>query len=264
MTTSDDPYSRLDYRRLIAWPARIEREWPFLEEVLSSGPSRRVLDVGCGTGEHARFLAEHGFEVVGLDASEEMIEKAREGELPPGVRFVVGDLAEVESLVEGEFGGAICLGNMLPHVVDVESLARGFGGLRRRLAPGAPLLLQILNYDKIFATGQHALPLSFRDGESEGERIVFLRLMDPRPDGTVLFNPTTLRYRPGEEPAGRGDGDPQRAAAGLAAGRGGGGARRRRLPAPRPLRRHAAGGLRPGGVAGPGDRGAVRVPAARR
>ena len=24
--------------------------------------------------------------------------------------------------------------------------------------------------------------------------------MDPRPDGTVLFNPTTLRYRPGEEP----------------------------------------------------------------
>ena len=24
--------------------------------------------------------------------------------------------------------------------------------------------------------------------------------MDPRPDGTVLFNPTTLRYRPGEDP----------------------------------------------------------------
>ena len=24
--------------------------------------------------------------------------------------------------------------------------------------------------------------------------------MDPRPDGTVLFNPTTLRYRPGESP----------------------------------------------------------------
>jgi SAM-dependent methyltransferase len=196
--TDDDPYSRLDYRRLIAWPARIEREWPFLESVLGSGPSRRLLDVGCGTGEHARFLAAHGFEVVGVDASEEMIGKAREDEAPPGVAFVLGDLADLDALVEGTFGGAICLGNMLPHVTDDEHLGRGFAALRRRVLPGAPLLLQILNYDKIFAAGQRALPLSFR--EHDGERIVFLRLMDPLPDGSVWFNPTTLRYRPGEEP----------------------------------------------------------------
>ena len=43
-----------------------------------------------------------------------------------------------------------------------------------------------------------SLPLNVR--EDDAERVVFLRLMDPRPDGTVLFNPTTLRWRPGEEP----------------------------------------------------------------
>jgi glycine/sarcosine N-methyltransferase len=198
MPTTDDPYSRLDYRRLIAWPARIEREWPFLESVLATGPSRRLLDLGSGTGEHARFLAAHGFEVVGVDSSPANLEKAREGPPTPGVEFVLGDLAEVESLVAGEFGGAICLGNTLPHVTERERLADAFAGLRRRLAPGAPLLLQVLNYDRIFGTDQRALPLSFR--EHDGERIVFLRLMDPQPDGTVWFNPTTLRYRPGEEP----------------------------------------------------------------
>ena len=40
---SIDPYSRVEYRRLIAWPKRIQREWSLLERVLSSGPSRRVV-----------------------------------------------------------------------------------------------------------------------------------------------------------------------------------------------------------------------------
>ena len=60
------------------------------------------------------------------------------------------------------------------------------------------LLFQVLNYDRILDKRVTSLPLNVR--EDEGERVVFLRLMDPRPDGTVLFNPTTLRWRPGEEP----------------------------------------------------------------
>ncbi len=198
MDRPDDPYSRLDYRRLIAWPQRIERERPLLEKVLGSGPSRRVLDLGCGTGEHARFLAAQGFEVVGVDHSAGMLEKAREAPLPPGLAFVQGDLGDLETLVEGEFGGAICLGNTLPHLQEPEHLLRFFRGLRRRLLPSAPFCLQILNYERIFASNQRHLPLNFRE-EGE-ERIVFLRLMDLRPDGSVMFNPTTLRYRPGEEP----------------------------------------------------------------
>lgn len=38
----------------------------------------RVLDVGCGEGWLARALAPHGFEVVGIDASVPLVERARE------------------------------------------------------------------------------------------------------------------------------------------------------------------------------------------
>ncbi len=207
MTDSNDPYSRLEYRRLIAWPGRIRREWPLLEEVLTSGPSRRLLDLGCGTGEHARFLVEQGFEVVGVDASPSMIEKALEepvapeGRLatrPPGLRFVHGDVAELESLTEGRFGGAICLGNTLPHVKTAGALESFLRGLRRRLAPGASCILQLLNYERIVTRKERHLPLNFRpheDGES-----VFLRLMEVQEDGRVLFFPTTLHFRPGADP----------------------------------------------------------------
>lgn len=202
MPSPSDPYSRLQYRRLIAWPARIEREWPLLEEIFAAGPSRRLLDLGCGTGEHARFLAEHGFEVVGVDRSEAQIEEARR-EAAAGVSFVQGDLTALgeiadPALAEGSFGGAICLGNTLPHVGDREGLGRMIEGLRRLLLPGAPLLVQILNYERIFARQERHLPLNFRP-QDDGSELVFLRLMQCGDDGTVLFCPTTLSFRPGDE-----------------------------------------------------------------
>ncbi len=203
MKKSEDPYSRLEYRRLIAWPKRIQREWPLLEEVLagsgaSSDPPRRVLDLGCGTGEHSRFLVEQGFEVVGIDASASMIAKAIEAPLPSGLSFVHGDLAAIEDLIDGRFSGAICLGNTLPHIRTDRALASFLRGLRSRLVPGALWILQLLNYERIVSRGERHLPLNFRphdDGES-----VFLRLMEVEDDGRVLFFPTTLRFRPDADP----------------------------------------------------------------
>lgn len=191
----NDPYSRLSYRRLIAWPARIQREAPFLREVLGAAPSRRILDLGCGTGEHARFLQEEGFEVTGVDASEAQLAQAREG--GQGPEFVKGDLAALGEAVSGQFGGAIALGNGLPHLF-ADEMALFLSGLAGLLLPGSPVLFQLLNYDRILDQHITSLPLNVR--EDDAERVVFLRLMDPRPDGTVLFNPTTLRWRPGEEP----------------------------------------------------------------
>lgn len=198
---NEDQYSRVDYRQLIAWPKRIAREWPLIESLLVQAPVKRVLDLGSGTGEHARHIASHGFEVVGVDASETMMEKAREL-AADGVEFVFGDFRELEAATGGTFGAAICLGNALPHLreeADVDAMARG---LAARLAPGSPVLIQILNYERIFAANERHLPLNIMTDEKdpEGNReIVFLRLMSPRSDGSVLFFPTTLRLDPEAE-----------------------------------------------------------------
>ncbi len=196
-----DPYARLNYRGLIAWPARLEREGPLLRRVLGGAP-REVLDLGCGTGDHARFLQAQGHRVTGVDASSAQVAAAREaaptGEGLPPLRFVEGDLAALAELVEPGFGGAICLGNTLPHLADGATLDRFLAGLASRLAPGAPVLLQLLNYDRILAKGERTFPVTLRPGQ-DGET-VFLRLMTPQADGTVIFTPATLRYRPGAEP----------------------------------------------------------------
>lgn len=199
--TPEDAYGRIHYRGLIAWPARLEREGPLLRRVLGDAPLD-LLDLGCGTGEHTRFLQAQGHRVTGVDASPSQLTAAREappatGGLPPA-RFVEGDLTALADLVAPGFGGAICLGNTLPHLADPATLDRFLAGLASRLAPGAPALLQLLNYDRILDRGERTFPVNVRPGE--GGETVFLRLMTPRPDGTVIFTPATLRYRPGAEP----------------------------------------------------------------
>jgi SAM-dependent methyltransferase len=70
-------------------PVRVIEEpvvWALLERL----PTGRALDAACGTGRHARWLVELGHEVLGVDASPEMLERARAA--VPGARFEAGDL----------------------------------------------------------------------------------------------------------------------------------------------------------------------------
>jgi len=70
-------------------------------------PPGRAVDLGCGSGANAIFLAEHGFDVVGVDFSSVALAKARATAAPrPGLRlrFVESDLAAEEVTgVDGPF-----------------------------------------------------------------------------------------------------------------------------------------------------------------
>ena len=60
---------------------------PELVELVESGqiPSGRALDIGCGTGTNAVFLAQRGFEVVGTDVAWLAIRRARRKARDAGV-----------------------------------------------------------------------------------------------------------------------------------------------------------------------------------
>ncbi len=59
----------------------------------------RVLDVGCGTGENALYLASLGFEVCGIDTAPSAIKKAKEKSKKRGIKvnFLVGDALKLQS-----------------------------------------------------------------------------------------------------------------------------------------------------------------------
>lgn len=90
---------------------------------------RRVLDVGCGTGMLAAALAErYGCKVWGVDASQEMIEVARE-RVPPDVGLRVGR-AEALEFKDGWFERAVSV--FAVHHFD---RTQAFAEVRRVLGP---------------------------------------------------------------------------------------------------------------------------------
>ncbi len=53
-------------------------ECDFIEKEIKYDKSTRILDIGCGTGRHSIELAKRGYNVVGVDLSESLLERARE------------------------------------------------------------------------------------------------------------------------------------------------------------------------------------------
>src|SRR5437016_4512949 len=80
-------YSRHIYSELENKPS--DRQWlnRFAGQVLNSGI---VCDVGCGPGQIARYLADRGVSIFGLDLSHGMLLEAQR--LNPDITFVEGNM----------------------------------------------------------------------------------------------------------------------------------------------------------------------------
>ncbi len=96
--------------------------------VEAGGVRGEVLDIGCGTGEHAIFLAERGHAVTGIDMVLKAIEIAREKAAARGVKvdFQIGNALELAGLGR-QFDTVLDTG--LFHVFSDEDRARYVDGL---------------------------------------------------------------------------------------------------------------------------------------
>ena len=134
--------------------------FPFKETVYkfltSSVPAARknVLDIGCGTGRYCQRFAGDGFNAVGIDPDEGMIQKAEA--LNSSAFFYQLPAQQIDRLEE-KFDLVFSIGNSMSHI-DRKDWNEFLPKLRQRMNPGGRWLFQMVNWDAILGRDTHTFP----------------------------------------------------------------------------------------------------------
>ncbi|MQA87452.1 MAG: methyltransferase domain-containing protein [Streptosporangiales bacterium] len=113
-----------------------------LVEGSSSVPPGRALDIGCGTGTESIYLAEHGWDVTGVDMVPRALAIARRKAATAGVspRFVQGDVTRLRDFGIGD-GYILLLDFGCFHTIPPDQRDAYVEGVSQAAAPGSTFLL---------------------------------------------------------------------------------------------------------------------------
>lgn len=127
----------LDAWRFITTAEMTRTEADFVQRTLGVPVGARLLDIPCGNGRHAIELAKRGYQMTGLDQSEEFVAEARTA-TPLAIRWVQDDMRTISWVAE--FDGAYCFGNSFGYLPrdEAQEFIKAVAGC---LKPGACFII---------------------------------------------------------------------------------------------------------------------------
>ena len=102
-----------------------------------------VLDLGCGTGSMTELLAARGFDMIGVDCSEDMLEMALEKRMASGrdILYLQQDMRDLE--LYGTVRAVVCLCDSINYLLDVQDLETVFRLVNNYLDPGGIFIFDL-------------------------------------------------------------------------------------------------------------------------
>jgi SAM-dependent methyltransferase len=172
--------------------------------------ARRVLDVGCGTGELACWLGRLGVDVVGVDPAEASLEVAKGKDFADRVRWIHGDATTLPPL---EVDLAVMTGNVAQVFLTDEAWAETLQGLGDAIRPGGRFVFETRDparrgwkewtreqTHQVKPIGEGETVESWCDLTSlELPFVSFRNTYVFASDGAVLTSDSTLRFRERDE-----------------------------------------------------------------
>ena len=99
-----------------------------------------VLDMGCGTGAMTRYLDAHGYDMTGIDVSEEMLTIAKE-KSSPDILYLLQDMREFE--LYGTMRAAVSICDSMNYILEEDDLLRVFSLVNNYLDPGGIFIFDL-------------------------------------------------------------------------------------------------------------------------
>ncbi|MDO5337265.1 MAG: methyltransferase domain-containing protein [Eubacteriales bacterium] len=152
-----------------------------------------VLELGCGTGSMTELLAERGYDMIGVDNSEEMLAEAMEKRAESGkdILYLLQDMREFE--LYGTVRAVVSICDSMNYITEEEDLLTVFRLVNNYLDPGGIFIFDlntVYKYEKIL--GQNTIAENREEGSfiwdndydpETGLNVYELALFLPRQDG---------------------------------------------------------------------------------
>jgi SAM-dependent methyltransferase len=131
-----------------------------------------IIELGCGTGSHAKYLSQSGFNITGIERSEEMVKEANLKNIS-NFDPIVGDICNFE--LNKKFDAAISLFHVISYLTDNNSLINCFKRVNQHLKPNGVFL-----FDIWFTPAVYSLKPDTRIKRLEDENISILRIAESK------------------------------------------------------------------------------------
>lgn len=173
-----DLYS--EYYNLFYADKDYKNESGFIHELINNHGkgSNHILELGCGTGGHAEFLASFGYGIHGIDQSEKMLEKARHRiknlnkDFSNKVIFSNADLKEFK--LNNKFDVVVSLFDVMSYITENDDLKLVFSNVRRSLKKNGLLI-----FDCWYGPGVYIQEPKIRIKRLENNDVSILRISEP-------------------------------------------------------------------------------------
>ncbi len=150
--------------------------------------SKRLLDIGCGTGNKTILLTAPGRSITAIDNDAAMVRKAMEKHFAESIHYRQLGMEDVGWAFRAEeFDSALCLGNTVVHLPDVDAVNELFTSVGQALSDAGVFIVQIVNYDRIITQNIKELP------RLETENVTFERFYEWRREEMHFLTQLTVK-----------------------------------------------------------------------
>jgi SAM-dependent methyltransferase len=115
-----------------------------------------ILDAGGGPGRYTLELAERGYDVVLLDASQANLDFARRQVRRLGLQkrvkeITAGSIVDLSKFIDGTFDAVLCTGGPLSHILNPHHRELTISEMIRVVKPGAPIFVSVIGRLSVLA-----------------------------------------------------------------------------------------------------------------
>ena len=162
------------YDLMTGYSSRLVNDFGKIKYLVNKFDIKTALDAGCGSGVHTIIMAKLGIDVLGFDASKEMLELANTNALKEGVkpRFEYEYFETIPEEWWGKNDAVFCLANSLVGVVNKQRLSLAMKSFQRSLKPGGRVIIQTLNTTWFINRDERIIRVSSEDN------FTFVRFFD--------------------------------------------------------------------------------------